>query len=255
MATKDQFQFSQGQKQTLAILDSNGHFFIQPQTCKDYLHDSLTAYLYPDYSALWSIWYPEIPPKDAKRPTINMDRVHFVLFCGKKSREKNALKFKTLIGEFEDRIGLQDKTDILIPESGVSKDSGPFVAIAPNFWVRSPVLVSAYCTFLRLSIRMFTDENWDQFIERMKDKKEQNNKDAGFLRLAIKNGNLQGILERRLPCMHREGYSDYLLNEHSRTFAWYHSKSDALFPMDEAGLKTLRIEGKTASMCRDEDVA
>lgn len=256
MAKKEpQFQFSQGHKQTLAILDSEGKFFIPPQACKDYLPDALTAYLYPEYSALWSIWYPEMP-KDLKKTAVNMDKVHFVLFCGKKSREKNGEKFRNLINEFEERLGLPEKTTLIVPEeAGCSKDSGPFIVVAPNFWVRSPVLVSAYCTFLRLSIRMHTDENWDQFIKRMGDKKEQNNKDAGYLRLAIKNGNLQGLIDRRLPCMHREGYSDYLLGQHGRTFAWYHAASDATFPMDEERLKLMRIEGRKASLVKDEDVA
>lgn len=252
----EEFTFSQGHKQELALLSSTGHFFVKPEGCKDYIHDALAGLFYPEYTKLWSIWHPGSGREGIKdKNSPNLDAPEFVLFCGIKSREKNAEKFAKIIGQLEEKIGLEDRTITVVPEkAGVSKTAGAFVACAPSFWIKSPVLVSAYCTFLRLTIRMHTDEDFDTFVERMMNPKTATSPDAGYLRIARKNGNLAGLIEKSLPCMHREGFSDYLLSDHGRGFAWYHAESDAVYPMDEKRLKILRIDGRIAQLNRKGDV-
>jgi hypothetical protein len=84
----------------------------------------------------------------------------------------------------------------------------------------------------------------DSFIERQLDKKENPHPEAGFLRVAHNNGNLQALMERSMPCLNREGFSDYLLSNHGRGFGWYKSEADVHYPMTLAELTSLRIKGR-----------
>jgi hypothetical protein len=215
--------------------------FAGPYPCKDYVHDAVCVHLYPQYAQLWGIYRPD--PFSPENPP-NLSAPEFVLFCDVKRAERNAEKFQGIINQLESRMGLDERTTTIIPECGKSDKCGPFIARAPGFWLRSPIGVSAYCTFLRLAIRMQKGEALDDFIARTLDKAQSPCKDAGYIRVAARDGNLGGLMERRLPCFQREGYSDYLLSSHSRGLAWYHAPSDEVLPRDEASLKTLRIEGR-----------
>lgn len=235
------YNFRSSHRENIGLLASNGQMFAGPYSCKDYIHDALTHKLYPEYAKLWAI-YPPHPLNLELAP--NFDRPEFVLFCDAKRAERNADKFRGIINQLESRMGLSEQTEMIIPDCGRSEKTGPMIARAPGFWVRSPVAVSAYCTLLRLSIRMKMGESLDDFLNRMLDRQQCPYKDAGYIRVASQNGNLAGLMERSLPCLNREGYSDYLLSSHSRGISWYHSASDGTLPMDEESLKKLRIEGR-----------
>lgn len=241
------YNFKSAHREHIGLLGTDGKMFAGPYGCKDYVHDALTIKLYPEYADLWAIYIPQ--PIDTSSPP-NLDRPEFVLFCDKNRTERNAEKFRCIINQLEDRMGLGERTEMVLPDCGQGEKTGPIIARAPGFWTRSPVAVSAYCTLLRLAIRMKMRESLDDFFNRMLDKAQAEYKDAGYIRVASQNGNLAGLMERTLPCLNREGYSDYLLSTHSRGISWYHATSDGTLPMDEEGLKKLRIEGRKFEMER-----
>lgn len=243
------FNFTEGNRQTIALLSKSGRFWIRPQTCKSYILDALSACFYPEYTELWSIWNPD---SGLAKPTkkLNLDRPEFVIWTGTKSAENNAEKFCRFINRLEDMAGVDGRTTVIVPDMGKSKNAAPFIARAPKFWIKTPITASAYLLFLRLAIRLKKRESWTRFLDRMMDKKECPYPDAGYIRLAVRRGNIKGLLEQSLPCLHREGYSDYLLHNHGRGFAWYHPESDGILPSDEKSLKILRLDGRKAELNR-----
>jgi hypothetical protein len=244
-----EYNFAPGHRETVAMLDRKGGFFISPQTCKTYVVDALTAFFYPEYAELWSIWNPMSGDKKPRNAP-SLDHPEFVVWTGVKTRDKNARKLADFLNRLEAKIGVDGRSEVIVPDSGVGKNSGPIVVRAPGFWIRTPIAASAMVLFLRLAPRMRMKESFDNFLARMLDKKETPYRDAGYIRKAAKSGNIRGLLEQSLPCMHREGYSDYLLHTHGRGFAWYHAESDGILPSDEKSLKTLRIGGRKAELNR-----
>ena len=234
------YNFQSAHREQVGLLGADGRMFSGPHGCKDYVHDSVCELLYPNYVSLMGAYRPE-PTRIDSPPSF--ERPEFTLFCDVNRAERNGEKFRNLMNQLESRMGLS-QTEIVMPECGKTEKSAPFIARTDAFWLRSPVLLSAYLTFLRLAIRMHMGEPLDDFLTRMLDKAKSPGKDSGFLRVANKNGNLSGLIERRLPCMNREAYSDYLLSSHSRGFAWYHAASDDTLPIKEADLFNLRIEGR-----------
>lgn len=228
---------------TTTMLNESGHPFMPPARCKDYVHDALTHHFYPRYAALWHI-------TDYKKTAPNINRPTFVVYCGVKSVEKNAKKFVGFINQVESMMGIEDKSITTVSKTGASQNSAPMISIASNFWIRSPIGVSAYLTFLRLTPYMRLGESFDSFIKRQMDSEQCKNINSAYLRIADKNGNLKGLLERSLPCLNREGYSDYLLSCHSRGFSVYNRQSDTENPMEEQALVALRIKGRKAEMER-----
>lgn len=235
------YNFPAAYREQVGLLGADGQMFAGPFLCKDYVHDAVGVLLYPSYNQLMTIYTPE-PSKLDSPP--NFSRPEFVIYCDGNRAERNGDKFRFIMNQLEARMGLESPTEIVIPECGKTEKASPFIAKTDAFWLRSPVLVSAYLTFLRLAIRMHVGESFDSFIARALDKSKMACKDGGYLRVANKNENLKGLMERKLPCMNREGYSDYLLSSHSRGFAWYHGPSDATLPMAEADLHILRVEGR-----------
>jgi len=244
-----EYAFAPGHRETVAMLDTEGGFFISPQTCKSYILDALTAFFYPEYAELWSVWNPMSAHKKP-RSHPNLDNPEFVIWTGVLSRERNAEKLASFLNNIEEKMGIDGRSEVIIPDTGMSKGAGPIVIKAPGFWVRSPVAVSAMLLFIRLAPRLRVGEDWDGFMNRMSDSAITNYRDAGYIRAADERGNIKALLERSMPCLHREGYSDYLLHAHGRGFAWYHPESDAILPGDESSLKILRIDGRKAELNR-----
>lgn len=236
-----------GRREEVAILATSGGVFAGPYVCLPYLHDAVTYKLYPEYALLFVMYQP---PNLYLKKCPNFDRPKLALWCDKGRSERNAIKFRSIINQLESRMGLDDQTDVRAVEEGSNDKDGAFIAEAPAIWMRSPVLLSAYALFMRLSIRMKSGESLDSFLSRMMDREEANFKEASTLRMAIKMGNIRGLIERTLPCMNREGFSDYLLSDHGRHIAWYHATSDGQLPMTEQALTKLRIEGRKHELNR-----
>lgn len=243
------YNFAPGHRETIALLANDGSFFVGPQNCRSYIVDALCSLTYPGYAEIWSIWNPIYgDKKPGKSP--NLDSPEFVLWTGLKSVENNAKKLSGFLGELEGRIGLEPLSEVIVPNTGQSKTSAPIVIRANRFWIKSPVATSALLTFIKLTPRMRRGERFDDFMARMFDKKLSPYQDAAYLRAANKRGNIRGLLDRSLPAFNREGFSDYLMHSHSRTFSWYHPESDNLYPKDESNLNILRIDGRLDELSR-----
>ena len=78
----------------------------------------------------------------------------------------------------------------------------------------------------------------------MLDDKKETQRDAGYIRMAVSNGNLSGLIERSLNCFRRENYSDYLLSHHGRGFSCYSVETDTDV-LDEKTLLRTRLEEPT----------
>jgi hypothetical protein len=220
----------------IGLLALDGSFLCQPVQCKDFIHDTLTAWFYPDYVVRKKIWNPS---SATTRPPIGPDveRPNFVLYCCAKNREKNGNKFLYLINQVEDAMGLPFRSEVDFPDCKDTKDA-PFRAFAPSFWINSPIAVSAYATFMRLSIRMHKEEALRDFIKRIIALKEDGS-DVSMMQIAAR-GNLDRMLARDMPALNREGRSDYLLSSHNRNFAHYSPASDK-DAMDEATLLKTKL--------------
>lgn len=229
-------------KQTMCLLDKEGRMVGTPQGCRAYLADILATLHYEEYVNLHSIWSPisghviEVYKKsvDLENPTI-------AIWTSAKNRDKNALKFVSIIHEIEESLGV-GLSEVVTDEIPEDSKTGHFIVKASNFWAKSPVLISALTLLMRLSIRMRLNESLNEFFERLLKKNECDYPDAAIFRQAFKCGNITELLEKSLPCIAREGYSDFLLHEHHRGIAWYHSPSDGIFPLDEKRLKVLRVD-------------
>jgi len=221
------------------MLNSDGRIAFEPLVNKDYIHDVITRQLWPEYADLYGVHTPQVVG------TIDLHATPFVFFCGKKSVEKNAEKFNSVINALEGAIGLRELTTVSIPKDGAGKDSAPFIAVAPSWWTKSPVSLSLYVILLRLTPKMWTDEKgWDGFLTRMLDEKEHPQKDATYLRMINASGNLDAILGGQAPCMNRENYADYLLSSHIRNIVTYDPIEDASYPLSEDGLVKFRIDSR-----------
>lgn len=245
------YKFASAHRDEVALLNTMGGFFITPQSCKTYVLDALAAYFYPEYAELWSIWNP-MSAHGKPKSGPNLDNPEFVVWTGIKTRDRNAKKLQRFLNNLEEKMGIDGRSEVVVPDTGVSKNAGPIVVKCPGWWIRSPISASAMLLFLRLAKRLRLNESWNGFMKRMSDKVKSKHRDAGYIRAAEKRGNVKGLIERRLACFHREGYSDYLLHNHGRGFAWYHGESDAILPFDEKQLKTLRIAGRKAELNRME---
>lgn len=238
-----------GERQHVSVIAANGQQFMPPQSCKSYIGDALCAYFYPEYAGLWSVWNPH---SGDRKPSgkLDLDKIQIATWTSAKTREKNAKKLAYLLNQIEECIGAEAKSETYCPNTGVSKNSAPIVVRAPGFWLKSPVTLDALILFARLSPRLRKKESLDKFQERMLDKGESKHQDCAYIRKAIHRGSFGMLLEHSLPCMNREGHSDYLLHHHARGFSWYHPESDDIYPKDEKSLKVLRIEGRKAELNR-----
>lgn len=215
----------------IGLLAQDGGFLCQPVQCKDFLHDTLAAWFFPEQTAKRLIWNPT---SGFAKPSVgpDLDRPNFVLYCSAKNRENNGDKFVHLINQVEERLGLPSRTEVDYPDCKDKKD-GPFRAYAPPFWIKSPIAVSAYATFMRLAIRMHKGDTLREFMDRILALKEDGS-DVSMMQIAARS-NLERFLASDMPALHREGYSDYLLSSHRRNFAHY-SPADDKAAMDQASL-------------------
>jgi hypothetical protein len=239
-----------GRREEIAILAREKGVFAGPYSCLPYLHDAVTIRLYAEYANLWALYQP--PLMDLKKSP-DFDKPKMAIWCDANRAERNAIKFASIMNQLESRMGIEAQTSVrAIADEGSNEKDGAFIADVPPIWFKSPVLLSAYAIFMRLSIRMKKGEAFDDFMARMMDKTESDFKEASLLRMANKLGNIQALIDHSLPCMNREGLSDYLLGDHGRHIAWYHAASDAQLPMKEEALLKLRIDGRKFELSRLE---
>ncbi len=221
------FNFNPGYKGQVTVVNTDGKLFTRPETCKDYIHDAIMF-------ALWPKCAKQTGNHDIGRTgVVNIDAPTFVLWTSSKTVDRNAIKFTQFMNQIESIMGLKPTVAYAVA-TGVTPKSVPFVAESDPWWMKSPVAVSAYLLFLRLSVVMRLNESFEDFIARTTGDKGKNyniQRDIGYLKVAKKKGHLTGLFEKSLPCFNREDYSDYLLSNHGRGLSQYSLKADESQPM------------------------
>lgn len=228
----------------VSIVNMDGELFLKPQSCKDYVQDVIMHFLYPKLAKVLNIYNVGFSGSPS------LDKPVFVYWSTKKTAERNSIKFLHLINQLEKIMGLEPTVSYPV-NTGTSKSSCPIVAEADVWWMKSPVALSAYLTFMRLCIAMRLDESFDDFIARItKNPGASTNyaiqRDCRYIELAKKKGHLAGLMEKSLPCLNRDGYIDYALSGHDRGFSGYKLKLDERFPLtkDELFSYLRTVHGK-----------
>lgn len=215
---------TQGAGETLAILNNAGDLLFGPTGCKNYIAEVYALVHCGDKITKRRHVSSQIKGKARE------DCAPFVLYCSNNTREQNSKKFRSIINDVERRLKVVGRTSVMVPPIDEKAITGPFIAIAPLWWTRTPILISFYTLMLRLSLRMRLGESFDEFRARIIKAKDPH-KDVMQFKAIDKNGNLDGILARALPCMARKSYADHLLTQHDRGVVDYDAKKDAEIPM------------------------
>lgn len=210
--------------------------YVGAQGCKDYVHDGLTFNFYPDYGANYGI-ADNRQNRDVK---IDPNDVEFFIYVRAGVYKETAEIFTEFMADLEDRMGLEKRVKVIKVdgyEAKVKKPSAthPLVVSVHEFWVKSPVCVSMFLTLLRSCEVFKKGQTFDKFVDDTVHYRINFGKDAGYIRVAHMYGNINGFISRSLPCMNREGFSDYLLSHHNRGITWYDAQNDH-FPMTEKEL-------------------
>lgn len=236
--------FPKAHKRSVSMLHLNGKTIAFPgiDHCKDQLQQKVCRQLYPDYANLHGL-AGGIALKALKA---NLERPGFILYTGKDHRERNAAKFLNLIHQIEQTLQLPTLSSTEIPEMPEDAKSGPIIAIADQWWVKSPVNLTAYFTFFRCAPYMKMRESLKKFLVRIRTRKnaQEDQKavvEAAYIESAINNGTMSAFMEKSLPAQNREGFSDWLLDTATRGIVTYNRVQDAKFPMSEKELYQLRV--------------
>lgn len=222
----------------------DGNFFSIPQGCKDWVPDSLTHHFYPKYAQQYSVCggYANL-----KNPP-DLDRPEFV--CSLNGNAQSFMvNFLSVVNDLEGLIGLKERTEAeLVVGNTMSK---PFylIARAHPFWIKTPIAVSFLLSIMRSSPTIPDGSAFWPWMNLVMEFKSGHAKDTGYLRVAHFFGNIEGFIAKTLKCMNREGYSDWLLSNHSRGIGWYDNLKDNA-PMTEKELIQLRIEGPATPASR-----
>lgn len=242
MTTK--FGFPRAHKRSVSMLHQNGKriAFASVDHCKDQLQAKVARQLYPDYANLVGL-ANGLALSSLKA---NLERPGFILYTGKDHRERNAGKFLNLIHQVEQTLQLPTLSSTEIPEMPEDCKSGPIIAIADQWWVKSPVNLTAYFTFFRCAPYMKMRESLKRFLERIRTRKNNQEDakavvEASYIETAINNGNFSAFMEKALPAQNREGFSDWLLATQTRGIVTYNRAADAKYPMTEKELYELRV--------------
>jgi hypothetical protein len=212
-----------GAAETVAILNSEGQLLYGPTACKNYIHE-----VYALVHRSKDIVRDHV--KSAIKGTARTDCAPFVLYCAPKTREQNSAKFCAIMNELERHLRTVGRTQVNVPFWDDKQLTAPFVAIAPLWWTKSPVMIAFYILMLRLSLRMRLNEPFDKFRARLV-KCRDTHRDVEIFKEIIDNGNLDGLLNKTLPCMRRKQYADHLLSQHDRGIADYDAKADGKIPI------------------------
>lgn len=231
------FDFNPALKGQISAVATNGKLLFPAQTCKDYTRCGIGHGVHGSWAKGIGLFNPGV-----KNKKISLERPLFVYWSSPNTVERNAVKFTQIINQIETILDIP--LSVAYPvDSGISDDSNvgaPFVAEADAWWLKSPVAIDAYLLLMRLSITMRLNEDLQVFFDRITGKiphsKHAITRDAGYLTRAKKIGNLTGLLEKTMPCLNREEYSDHLLATDERGFSQYDIHSDSKNTMDEASL-------------------
>lgn len=244
MSKEEKVEFPKAHKRSVSMLHKNGKTIGYPQVdgCKDALQQKICRQLYPDYSNLHSLAHGA----PLSKMQANLDKPGFVLYTSLENRERNAAKFLKVIHQIEGLLEVPTSSTIELPAMPEDCKSGPIVAIADQWWVKSPINFSVYFTFFRLAPFMMMRESLNKFITRIRTRQVADGDkkpvpEANYIETAINNGNLSAFLEKTLPCMNREGFSDWLLATSNRGIVNYSRADDKKFSLKEDELFKLRV--------------
>jgi hypothetical protein len=220
---------------TVGLLGPKRELYLDGQSCKDFIHDAITHAFYPEYAVNYGVYDYRL----VKTP-LNPERLEAYVFVRGDEYDRCHERFSRVIADLEERMGLERRVEVFYLNG--EKKSGstrPIVASLHPFWFKTPVAVSMFLSLFRGAEAIKKEHTFDGFMDDVIARKV-NWRDAGYLRVANHYGNINGFISRSLPCMSREGFSDYLLSHHSRGIAWYHAQDDAQYPMREEELKAIR---------------
>jgi hypothetical protein len=228
------FNFPEAVASQLSAVSLKGELLFPPQTCKDYTKDGISRAVNWEWASKNRLYNPGV----AENSRIDLEHPMFVTWTYNKTVERNSIKFRQMINQVEELLGISPSVAYPV-SSGASQSAAPFVAEMNSWWIKSPVSTDFCLLFMRLSIAMQLNEGFNEFLKRMFSKlphKYAIDRDVSYLKSARDNGNLTGFLEKSLPCLNREGYSDHILSNSTRGFSNYSIKFDSAFPLTESEL-------------------
>lgn len=258
--TKKKVGFPKAHRRTISMLHENGTTtFWKPVVCKDELINRLIKQIVPQYANIWG-YNPDTPLSKIRA---NLDRPGFVVYLGREQREKNALKFIEIIHQVEEILGIEHPSAPELPKVGEDRKSAPLVVRADSWWIRSPVSLSFYFVLLRIAPFMRMRESFDKMVARIRKRQHETKKDgfskkikeALYIEKSKKNGNWDGFLNKTLPCLNREGRSDWLLQTTGRGIVSYNQGFDIEYPMSYDELFNLRVTEKVKLLREKQGIA
>jgi len=114
-------------------------------------------------------------------------------------------------------MNIRGRTKCVVPNSGMTSATAPFIAQTPVWWIKSPIALSAYMIFMCLSVNMKMKEKFETFISRII--KDARKREAGYLRQALFNGTLESFLDKSLPDLNKRGKSAWKGYKYAQGFA------------------------------------
>lgn len=241
-------KFPRSQRQTVSFMHEDGTQLWNGMTadgCKDEAVYKLTRQIEPEYANLTGIM-PGVVTSSLK---VNLERPGFIMYMSPKNLERNAEKFLRIIHSIEEILGVE-QSEVQLVETPEKWKAIPFIAIADPFWIKSSVAAHFYFTLMRLAPYMKMREKLSKFLDRIVERRVAKKdgedtikavKEAGYIHAAQNSGVLAGFMERELPCLNREGLSDWLLSTRGRGIATYSIKSDSVYPTDRESLYQMRV--------------
>jgi hypothetical protein len=252
---KKKSEFPKAHQRSISMLHKNGITIGFPSVdgCKDQLQQKICRQLYPDYANLYGL-AGGLPLTKCQADLTNPG---FIVYVGKEGRERTAAKFLRMIHQIEALLDVPTVSTTELPEVDETCKSGPIVARTDQWWLKSPISVTLYFNFLRMAPYMKMRENLQKFLTRIRQRTVADGDtkavtEASYIETAINNGNLAAFFGNTLPCMNREGFSDWLLATATRGICNYNAKDDKKFPLKEEELYNLRV-GKEVEKARKKN--
>lgn len=215
---------------TLGVIAEDEKLAFGPASCKGYIADVFGRAHGPAMQQTINSAFKGDLPKGA---------LVLAFWSSKDTRDSNAEKFCAIINELEELMDVNGRTEVIcpdIPEELKDKKTGaPFIAIAPKWWEKWPVMVSFYCLMMRLSPFMVHGESFKEFRSRTL-KRRGADTNIGYFCTISDNGNLDMILTRSANFFKRKGYSDWLLHRHDRGIVDYEDTMDKELPITKSAI-------------------
>lgn len=217
----------------LAVLAEDGTIAFGPAECKGYIVDVFGRIHGPPLQKTIN---------SAFKGKISDGCLALAYWCGVKTRDSNAEKFCAIINELEEHFNIEDRSEVICPDipEGKKMPAAPFVAMAPLWWRKWPVMVNFYCLMMRLSPFMRHNESFDSFRDRIVKRGNGDDDNLMYLTDISKSGNLDLILSKSANFFKRRGYTDYLLHEHDRGVVDYDDDEDKDWPLIKAAIAKKR---------------